>query len=334
MANRNSFEYSPHTDRTTSYVVTVYSARGALPIQYQYADQEIVYFAGDSYLGRWFTKPLADPNVVTGLARYVRDTTGGAPLIVNFEGVVLDNPPDGLSVDFHVMHAELAVPILQRLNIRAASLANNHGFDLGQVGIEESASILRRSGIIPMSHGAITDLGSFRLLTLNFVRKRGPTGYPLVHAGDLERLCRSDAKPPLIAFVHWGRGYTNTAASAEYAAAEALHNCGVGAILGAHSHSASSRLEALQGGEYLMAYSLGNFLFDQDSTRTSGSLIELRIFRQGSFAARLVPIGNLFELGNRLLRREAQGEETGSGAGRQELPLRRGDAWLPQFGVK
>ena len=45
-----------------------------------------------------------------------------------------------------------------------------------------------------------------------------------------------------------------------------------------------------------MVYSLGNFIFDQSSPRGSGALVELRVFKQGTVAARLVPIPNLFDL--------------------------------------
>ena len=57
----------------------------------------------------------------------------------------------------------------------------------------------------------------------------------------------------------------------------------------------------MQGGEYQMTYSLGNLLFDQTTDRSSGALLELRAFEQGTYATRLIPIPNLFELGVRQL---------------------------------
>jgi poly-gamma-glutamate synthesis protein (capsule biosynthesis protein) len=76
----------------------------------------------------------------------------------------------------------------------------------------------------------------------------------------------------------------------------------VAAIVGAHSHQATPALEAPQGGEYLLAPSLGNLLFDQHSPRGSGALLELRLFRQGTYAARLVPVPNLFDRASALAR--------------------------------
>jgi poly-gamma-glutamate capsule biosynthesis protein CapA/YwtB (metallophosphatase superfamily) len=66
-------------------------------------------------------------------------------------------------------------------------------------------------------------------------------------------------------------------------------------IIGSHPHLASTALELLAGGQALSAFSLGNFIFDQTSKRASGGLLEVRLFDQETFFARLVPIPNYFE---------------------------------------
>jgi poly-gamma-glutamate synthesis protein (capsule biosynthesis protein) len=48
----------------------------------------------------------------------------------------------------------------------------------------------------------------------------------------------------------------------------------------------------------LLAYSLGNFLFDQRSEVASAAVLEVRVFEQGTYFARLVPIPNFFEKSN------------------------------------
>jgi AmmeMemoRadiSam system protein B len=296
VGNRNSHAYSTLGSGTTSYIVTVYTQTPAAGAQLRYGDQKIVYIGGDAFLGRWLTAPLANSEVANFIVEQVKALTGGAPLIVNLEGVLLDEPPEGLRSDIHVMHAGLAIPILKAMNVQAAGLANNHSFDLGAPGHAESRSILERSGIRPLPHKEIVDLGPFRLVALNFIGKSDRRGYPAVQDDDLEDLCRMSARPPLIALVHWGEEYTKTAGPSEYAAAEALQACGVSAIVGAHSHQAAPRIEAMQGGEYQLTFSLGNFLFDQKANRSSSALLELRTFEQGTYAARLVPVPNLFEL--------------------------------------
>jgi len=100
-----------------------------------------------------------------------------------------------------------------------------------------------------------------------------------------------------VAFVHWGQEYTNAASKAERAIAAGLARCGVVLVVGDHSHQASAGVEAVGGGASQMVFSLGNLLFDQNSPRGSGALLEVRVFGQGTVAARVVPVRNMFELG-------------------------------------
>ena len=315
IASRSSAEYSSIGSATTSYIVTAYSSDLEDGSKLRYDDQEVVYFGGDTFIGRWFTRPLADPEIASQVVAKVRAVTAGAPLIVNLEGVLLDEPPNGVNPDLHMMHASLAVPILKALNVRAASLANNHSHDLGAAGLRESVAVLKRAGITPLQHMQAVDLGRFGLVAINFVGTRDHRGYPVVkNSADLQSLCRLKARSPLFALVHWGEEYHRLARDADYTAAQALHTCGVNGIIGAHSHHAAQRVEAMQGGEFAMVFSLGNLLFDQRGERVSSALVELRLFNQGTFATRLVPMPNLFELATGEMARKANGDHSARGS--------------------
>jgi poly-gamma-glutamate synthesis protein (capsule biosynthesis protein) len=159
------------------------------------------------------------------------------------------------------------------------------------------------------------DLGRFGLIAVNFIGSRDHRGYPVAKsAADLQSLCRMKARSPLFALVHWGEEYHRVARDADYTAAQALHTCGVTGIIGAHSHHAAQRVEAMQGGEFAMVFSLGNLLFDQRGERVSSALVELRLFKQGTFATRLVPLPNLFELATGELARKASGDQPAASA--------------------
>ena len=112
----------------------------------------------------------------------------------------------------------------------------------------------------------------------------------------LDRLVVADATRPVVAFVHWGREYVAAPSPRETALAEEMRLRGAALIAGAHPHVADGRLTTLGGGETLMAYSLGNFLFDQSAATASGTLLELRVFEQGTVFARLIGLPNLFDL--------------------------------------
>jgi poly-gamma-glutamate synthesis protein (capsule biosynthesis protein) len=211
--------------------------------------------------------------------------------------VLLDEPVVGVPPDSHIMLSAAAGPMLRRLNVVAAGLANNHSQDLGAAGMEMSLSALSRLGILAMTHGEIRDLGAFRVLPLTFHRGRFKGGGAVETLADLDAACTQAADPPLLALVHWGAEYTDRPSAVERDAAIRLQGCGVSLVVGTHSHKASARIESLAGGAVQMVFSLGNFLFDQAAQRSSSALLEIRVFQQGTIAARLVPIPNLFEIG-------------------------------------
>jgi poly-gamma-glutamate synthesis protein (capsule biosynthesis protein) len=295
LANRNSVEYGGSPDDTTSYVVTAYLRDPAAGTMFSYADQSRVMFAGDVLLGRYFLPALRDHESWTKLRDTVLGITRNTPLIVNFEGVLLDKPVVGLDFNAHLTMTEDAAPTLTALNVTAASLANNHANDLGAEGRAETVTQLKRIGVTPLEHGTVTDMGAFRLLALNFVGGK-MVGEAIADADDLSWVCSLHAAPPLVAFVHWGEEYVTTAGDEERRIADSLARCGVSLIVGGHSHQAADAIEPLRGGSAQTVFSLGNFIFDQSAPRGTGAMLELRAFKQGTVAARLIPIPNLFDL--------------------------------------
>jgi poly-gamma-glutamate synthesis protein (capsule biosynthesis protein) len=305
VANRNSFDYVQERTSSTSYVVTIYSTSDAALSTLVYADQQITHFGGDVFLGRWFTAPLLNREAQSAVIDGVRQLTAGQPLVINLEGVITATPPVGTPPTRHLMDEGLAGPILQAINVTTAGLANNHSFDLGRDGFIATEKTLKGRGIRPLPHMLVANLGAFRLVALNFVgagdfkrypvvRGTGPSARPFA-SSDLGRICRVPALPPLVALVHWGKEYTSIAGERERWIAETLAACGVSLVIGAHSHRASSRLEMIAGGESLMFFSLGNLLFDQRGPNGTGAIVELRVFKQGTFATRVVAVPNLYD---------------------------------------
>jgi AmmeMemoRadiSam system protein B len=305
VANRNAFEYEHESAPSTSYVVTVYATDATVLSTLVYPDQNVTYFGGDVFLGRLFTLPLLNKDANRIIIDGVRHMTGGQQLVINLEGVITADPPVNIPHRRHAMDDGLAGPILQAINVTAAGLANNHSFDLGADGLAASVKTLASRGIRPLPHAAVADLGAFRLVALNFVGSGDIKGYPVVRrtdargrplaTTDIIRLCASPAPPPLVALVHWGTEYTSLTGPGERAIAEELAACGTSLVIGVHSHQASTHLELVGGGETLMFYSLGNLLFDQVSPRGSGAVVELRVFKQGTFATRVIPAPNLYQ---------------------------------------
>ena len=296
LGNRNSVAYGSGAATTTSYVVTAFLRDPAAGAVFAYPDQQRLMFAGDVLLGRYLLPVLRNPGSWGTIRDSVLGFTHGLPLVINLEGVLLDRPVTGVDATAHVMVTDDAAPVLAALQVAAAGLANNHANDLGPEGRAETVRQLGRIGVTALEHGTVTDLGALRVLALNFVGGRMVED-AIARPGDLDRVCGIAAAPPLVAYVHWGPEYVTAPTDRERAIAESLARCGVSLIVGNHSHQAAPGLDLLRGGATQSVFSLGNFLFDQTSPRGTGALLEVRVFEQGTLAARLIPIPNLFELG-------------------------------------
>jgi AmmeMemoRadiSam system protein B len=305
VANRNSTEYAPYVGPSTSYIVSVFAQDSSIPSRFKYDDHDLTYFGGDVFVGRFFNEPLRSQKTIDELVAVVRHAAGdGRRLVVNLEGAVSSLPFVTDLPERHIMDAALALPILKRMNVCAASLANNHSYDLGPTGIRNLLPLLSSAGVRAEQNMECLDLGAFRMISLNFVGDGDHRGYPVVKktgdpsapidGAERARILRIEGAPPVVAFVHWGREYTSEASDLERAIAEDLARCGATLVVGAHSHQPSN-LELTAEGQALMLYSLGNLLFDQKSPKGDGVLLELRTFAQGTIAVRKAPIPNMYE---------------------------------------
>jgi len=286
-ASRNSQEYTTQRlDSTTSYLVQVYS-RENLPIH----GVRRFFFAGDTFFGRYLAAKLARPAWRQGLVQRVRQLTGGAPLIVNLEGVVMADCPADPGPLKLCMAAGPALTILRDLNVMAVSLANNHTHDFGESAYRAMQRLLSAAGIAVLENGAVKDLGPFRLAAATDLDNRGKPLRALLADADLRRLAAMPPDKPRFAFLHWGQEFTATPGPREQALASRLAAGGVELVIGSHPHRAGALTSDRQ---HCLVYSLGNFIFDQRRPEVSGALLEVVFFPQGTYFLRLHPLGNLY----------------------------------------
>ena len=287
-ASRNSQEYTAQPlHSTTSYLVQVYSPEN-LPIN----GVPRFFFAGDTFFGRYLAGKLARRPWREGLVHRVRQFTGGAPLIVNLEGVMMAECPANPGPLKLCMAARPTLDILKDLNVVAVSLANNHSHDFGDHHFRTMQRLLTDAGITVLENRTVKDLGPFRLVALTDLDNRKEPFRALLTDADLHRLEASKPNKPRFAFLHWGEEFTGTPGPREQALAARLAEGGVELIIGSHPHRAG----ALTGDrQQCLAFSLGNFIFDQRRPEVSGALLEVMFYPQGTYFLRLHPIGNLYE---------------------------------------
>jgi poly-gamma-glutamate synthesis protein (capsule biosynthesis protein) len=222
----------------------------------------------------------------------VRQLTGGAPLIVNLEGVMMGECPADPGPLKLCMAARPALDILQELNVVAVSLANNHTHDFGESSYRTMQRLLTDAGITVLEDRTVKDLGPFHLAAATDMDNRQEPVRALLTEADLARFEALPPDKPRFAFLHWGQEFTATPGPREQALAARIKAGGVELIIGSHPHRAG----ALTGDRrHCLAYSLGNFIFDQRRPGVSGAILEVMFFPQGTYFLRLHPLGNLYE---------------------------------------
>jgi len=219
---------------------------------------------GDVMLGRGVAQAL-DGDWEAAFAG-VQPWLEGADLAwANLESPLTSAPPVGDGYDLRAPPE--AVAALRAAGFDVVSLANNHALDGGEVGLRETVDTLRAAGMAPLVDweiAALVDCSSMYQST-DVPIYRGLAFDDSVVPLDLEAVAETVAVAAeradlVLVSIHWGAEYQAAPTSRQRAIAGALAEAGADLIVG-HGPHVLQRIEWL--GETLVAYSLGNFLFDQ-----------------------------------------------------------------------
>lgn len=285
----------PVDEPPTSPTTKADPATPPVPAKPAKAESLTMTFVGDIIFGR-YREAGFDPIPEDGYAVFdaMKTALDSDVLIGNLETpLVYDLPetsPIGSKFAFGASkdHAQLLVDG----GFNAVSLANNHWYDQRRTGVEQTPKILEELGIVPL--GAATndpevfrvqpvEAEGWRIGVLAFTnrsnapqRDDAPT-LPFLSAREVAgtvapvMTAARDEYDVLIGFVHWGEEYEDGPSGAQRKAAHALIDAGADLVVAHHPH-------VLQGvevyGDGLIAYSMGNFLFENtnDPARLTGVL--------------------------------------------------------------
>lgn len=208
-------------------------------------------------------------------------------IISNLEGPVTDKrlPPDKGNVDF--MFDPKILSVLKKVGISAVSQANNHTYDQGAAAAESSRQKISQDGIGVFGDQVKDDEAHAMTILESRGRKIALLGFNDTDNPMDRELAKKDielAKQKAdytIVFMHWGNEYQSKPNKTQTDLAHWLVEQGVDAVIGSHPHWMQS-VEVYSGKP--IAYSLGNFIFDQDwSTETRfGLAVGLVLDKQGS----------------------------------------------------
>jgi poly-gamma-glutamate synthesis protein (capsule biosynthesis protein) len=264
---------------------------------------------GDVMLGRGVAdepEPLAD--VAAWLA--AADLTFGNLEAVIVEGGIPRTAPPDEPQPIILQAPVTAVSHLTTAGFDILSLANNHSLDFGPEGLAETTVRLQNANITPIGAGpdAITayqplirEVNGLRLafLAFNAVPDPGRSGSRTAPTNQWQRADWNEARAveaviqarkqadAVVVSMHWGYEYELKADPWQETAAQALIAAGADLVLGHHPHV----VQDLRGWQPVVAYSLGNFVFDQGQEGTNEGLA-LRVFfdKQGLRAVQALPV--------------------------------------------
>jgi poly-gamma-glutamate synthesis protein (capsule biosynthesis protein) len=240
---------------------------------------------GDVMTGRG----MADTPDIFG---QVSDVLHSADLTIgNLEGAISSVPVPADSV---WLHLPLNTPAaLSEAGFDLLGVANNHALDAGRAGLAATQRLLRAAGLEPVesAQAVVREIDGLTFAFLAWNDLGDPDRDPLLAA---VRGARADADI-VIVIVHWGREYQRHPSLPQRDLARQLLDAGADVVAGAHPHvvqdvqvvqpaTASDRTR-------LIAFSLGNFAFDQGWGDTAQGLGLRLLFDAGGLrAAQALPL--------------------------------------------
>jgi poly-gamma-glutamate capsule biosynthesis protein CapA/YwtB (metallophosphatase superfamily) len=263
-----------------------------------------IAFVGDVMLGRGVTQAL-DGNWEAACAEVQPWLAEADFAFGNLESPLtmslLSSPPVGGRYD---LRAPLeAVAALRAGGFDLVSLANNHALDAGETGLQETVEALRAAGIGALVNGGAVE--SMDCPSLPSCRSADLPGYGFlafddsVAPLDVESAAEAVAAAArrsnvVVVSIHWGGEYQASPSPRQRAIARALADAGAGLVVG-HGPHVLQRVEWVGG--TLVAYSLGNFLFDQPYPADCRWGAILRVTLQGDRIVAVEPVPTIVERG-------------------------------------
>ncbi len=251
-----------------------------------------ILFTGDIMLARHVEEHMKTKGVSYPFLGDVVPNSWEGSVIGNFEGTVpvVHRKTPNFATHFSV--ASTALSELVSAGFTHVSLANNHAFDYGVDGFDNTKESLQALGITPFG-----DPHSVNESSIIYIGE-GTTRVAVIAIHTLYDFKEEELAEILatasrdseyqIAYVHWGTEYEKIPTAEVRAQATYLLHRGVDLIVGHHPHVVQS-IETIDG--KVVVYSLGNYIFDQYFSRDvmQGLVVAFTLTNEGS-SLQLLPV--------------------------------------------
>lgn len=213
----------------------------------------------------------------------------------NLECVLSDIGHDEQKLSSSEMRGDQkAISILKTCGFDVLSVANNHMLQHGIPAFEDTVSWLSKNQIEPvglyengLSNVVLREKGGAKIALVGYSlrpewfcadnRHYSRPSYEQIYQ-QIEHLKKAFPDHSLVVTLHWGEEYLHAPSQSQIDAAHRMIDCGATVIIGHHPHVVQG-VEEYRGG--LIAYSLGNFVFDSWQRPTRESALLNCVFSSG-----------------------------------------------------
>jgi poly-gamma-glutamate capsule biosynthesis protein CapA/YwtB (metallophosphatase superfamily) len=248
----------------------------------------ILAFGGDVMLGRGVARALAG-DWRAAFGEVARSLAKADLAFANLESPLTTEPQASPGYDLRA--APSAVNALRAAGFDVVSLSNNHALDAGEAGLAETVATLSSAGIagvVDSTAGQIA--GRAPRSTLHYrLFAFDESAAPLdVEAATHSVAAAAKEADVVIVSLHWGGEYQAAPSPRQRSIAQGLARAGADLVIG-HGPHVLQPVERV--GKTLVAYSLGNLLFDQahpDDCRW-GVILRVTLAARGIARIELLP---------------------------------------------
>lgn len=220
---------------------------------------------GDVLLARSINSRAVARNDFTYPFENVREMTSNADVtLVNMETPLIqkcpmDNPNTVFCGDTR------AAAGLVYAGVDVVGLANNHSYDFGKSGFDETVKILEENKLVPSYPGRIAYVPvkgkTLAVISYNDIWSRNPEFSRIDETKLKEDIKEAKEKADVVVvFLHWGNEYTVTPTERQIRIGHMAVDTGADLVAGNHPHWVQP-VEIYK--DKLIVYSHGNFVFDQ-----------------------------------------------------------------------
>ena len=220
-----------------------------------------------------------------------------AYLVGNFEASVPRTHVHTPSMQFQFSVKKEHVPALSEYGFTHVGLSNNHAYDHGAAGLQNSYAELASAGLVPFGDPAMHGTSSVVFMELQDKTVALVPVYAVVESLSdeviQEMLTYAEASSDhQVVYVHWGTEYEQRHSLFQERLAYRLIDAGADAIIGHHPHVIQD-IELYKGAPIF--YSLGNFIFDQyfSIEVQEGLMVELFWDEEDVASYHLIPVSSI-----------------------------------------